>query len=89
MDRLPVGGIVHDLIAFAQQKIKAFHEKIANAGREGGQSLRNDGLRMNLSTDWGEVGVIKYILVKWWALTTPVYKLLPNFYTPIGQLDIK
>jgi len=67
VDRLPVGRIVHGLIAFALQRIKAFHEKIANAGRGRGG---------------GEVGGIKYILVKWGALTTPLYKVLQNFYTP-------
>ena len=32
VDCLPLGGIVHDLIASTQQKIKAFHKQIANAG---------------------------------------------------------
>ena len=59
VDCLPEGGIVHDLIAFAQQRIEAFHEQIANAGRR-------------------EVKVIKYILVKWGALTTSLYKPLPK-----------
>jgi hypothetical protein len=33
---LPVGGIVHDLIAIAEQSVETFREKVANFGGRGG-----------------------------------------------------